>query len=79
MNNLIQMITGKMFQQAPQMIMNQLENKLKMTNPQMYREFQKAKQNNVNHQEYLNKITGNFNQNQKQEWDMFMNGINHNR
>lgn len=50
-----------------------------MTNPQMYREFQKAKQNNVNPQEYLNKITGNFNQNQKQEWDMFMNGINQKR
>ncbi len=47
-----------------------------MTNPQMYKEFQEARQNNVNPQEYLNKITNNFSPNQKQEWDMFMNNFN---
>lgn len=47
-----------------------------MTNPQMYKEFQEARQNNVNPQEYLNKITSGFNENQQQEWNMFMNGIN---
>ena len=47
-----------------------------MTNPQVYKEFQEARQNNVNPQEYLNKITNGFNANQKQEWDMFMNSFN---
>ena len=79
MNNLIQMITGKMFQQAPQMIMSQLENKLKMTNPQMYKEFMTARQNNTDPNEFLNRITGGFNKEQKEQWNMLMNGINQKR
>ncbi len=61
------------------MIMNQLENRLKMTNPQMYKEFQQAKQNNIDPNEYLNKITGGFNKEQKEQWNMLMNGINQKR
>lgn len=61
-----------MFKQAPQMVMKQLENKLKMTNPQAFKEFQEARQNNVNPNDYLNKITGGFNQEQRQEWDSIM-------
>ena len=76
MNNILQMLTGKIFQQAPQMIMKQLENKLKMTNPQAYKEFQEARKNNVNPNEYLNKITGGFSAEQKQQWDSLMSGIN---
>jgi len=61
------------------MIMNQLENKLKMTNPQMYKEFMAARQNNTDPNEFLNKITGGFNKEQKEQWDMLMNGINQKR
>ena len=53
-----------------------------MTNPQVYKEFQEARQNNMNPNEYLNKITNNFNQEQKQQWEMFMknfNGMNSNK
>ena len=79
MNNILQMLTGKIFQQAPQMLVKQLENRLKMTNPQVYKEFQEARQNNVDPQEYLNKITNGFNQQQKEQWNMLMNGINQKR
>ena len=47
-----------------------------MTNPQIYKEFQEAKNSNMNPQEYLNKITNNFNDAQKQQWNTLMNGIN---
>ena len=47
-----------------------------MTNPQIYKEFQEAKNSNMNPQEYLNKITSNFNDAQKQQWNTLMNGIN---
>ncbi len=70
------MLTGKMFQRAPQMVMKQLESKLKMRNPQAFKEFQEARQNNINPQEYLNKITKGYNPQQQQEWEMFMKGIN---
>ena len=48
-----------------------------MTNPQVYKEFQEARQSNINPQEYLNKITSGFNKEQKEQWDMLMSGINH--
>ena len=38
-----------------------------MTNPQVFKEFQEARKNNIDPQEYLGKITNNFNQEQKQE------------
>ena len=47
-----------------------------MTNPQMYKDFLKAKQNNTDPNEYLNKITGGFNKQQQEQWNMLMNGIN---
>lgn len=43
-----------------------------MTNPQAFKEFEEARKNNIDPQEYLNRITGNFNQEQKQEWEMIM-------
>ena len=56
--------------------MKQLEQQLKRTNPAAYKEFQQAKANNENPQEYLNKITNGFNQQQKQQWENMMNQIN---
>ena len=38
-----------------------------------------ARQNNINPQEYLNKITGGFNKEQQEQWNMLMNGINQKR
>ena len=49
---------------------------LKRVNPQAYKEFQQARKNNDDPQEYLNKITNNFNEEQKQQWQTMMNGIN---
>jgi len=50
-------------------MMNQLEMQLKRLNPQAYNQFQQARKNNENPQEYLNKITSNFNPQQQQEWN----------
>jgi len=49
---------------------------LKRTNPQAYKEFQQARKDNVNPQEYLNKITSNFNEQQQKQWQNMMKGIN---
>lgn len=59
-------------------MMSQLEQQLKRVNPQEYQNFQKAKENNENPNEYLNRVIGGFNQQQKQQWENMMNnyGIN---
>ena len=41
-------------------------------NPQAYQEFQKAKQNNDDPNEYLSKVVGGFTPQQKQNWDSMM-------
>ena len=51
---------------------------LKRVNPQAFQEFQQARKNNDNPQEYLNKITNGFNPQQKQQWDNLMSMINNN-
>ena len=47
-----------------------------MISPQAFKDYQEAKQNNVNPNEYLNKITSGFNPQMKQQWDSMMKGIN---
>lgn len=56
--------------------MTQLEQQLKRTNPQAFKEFQQAKQNNENPQEFLNKITSGFNPQQKQQWENMISQFN---
>lgn len=65
-------------QKIPQQMISQLENQLKRVNPQAFQEFQKAKQNNENPNEYLNKIVGGFSPEQKEQWNAMMSsyGIN---
>ena len=46
-----------------------------MTNPQAFKELEEARKNNVDPQEYLNKITGAYSKEQKEEWDMLMQSI----
>ena len=63
-------------QQIPQGMINQLEMQLKRINPQAYNEVQQAIKNNENPNEYLNKVIGGFNPQQKQQWDNMTKGIN---
>lgn len=72
MNNLFQM----MMKQAPQKLMGQLEQQLKRVNPQAYQQFQNARQNKQDPNEFLNQIVNGFNDNQKQQWGEFMNQFN---
>lgn len=53
-----------------------MENQLKRRNPQAFKNYQQARKDNVNPQEYLNKIVNGFSPEQKQSWDAFINGIN---
>ena len=46
-----------------------------MSNPQAFKRYQEAKQNNVNPNEFLNEITGGFNPQQQEEWKNLMSGI----
>ena len=66
------MLIKNKFQQIPQQMMNQLENQLKRTNPQAYQEFQKARQNNDNPNEYLNKVVNGFNPQQQKQWQQII-------
>lgn len=76
MNQLLQMIFSQKMSQLPQGIMKQLEQQLKRVNPQAYQEFQQARKNNDDPKEYLNKVTNNFSEEQKQQWSNMINGIN---
>ena len=76
MNNLIQMLFQQKMKQIPQNMMSQLESQLKARNPQAYQEFQQARKNNENPNEYLNKIVGGFNEDQKKQWNNMMGQFN---
>lgn len=49
---------------------------MKRVNPQAFQEYQKARKDNVNPNEYLNKITGNFNEQQLSQWNNMMGMLN---
>lgn len=53
-----------------------MENQLKRRNPQAFKQYQQARKNNVNPEDYLNQIVNGFSPEQKQQWDVFMKGIN---
>lgn len=40
-----------------------------MSNPQVYKEFQQARKNNVNPQEYLNEVVNKFSPEQREQWN----------
>ena len=79
MNQFLQMLFQQKIKQIPQGMMNQLENQLKMRNPQAFQRYQEAKQQNKNPNEFLNEITNEFNSEQKQQWEQMMNGVNTNK
>ena len=47
-----------------------------MRNPQAFKEYQQARRENKDPNEYLNEIVGRFNPEQRQQWNAMMNGIN---
>ena len=56
--------------------MKQLENQLKRINPQVYKEYQQARKNNDDPNEYLNRVVNNFSPEQRQQWDMMVGQFN---
>lgn len=49
---------------------------MKRKNPQAFKEYQQARKDNVDPNEYLNKIVNGFNPQQRKEWDSMFKGIN---
>jgi len=47
-----------------------------MRNPQAFKEYQQARKENKNPNEYLNEIVNKFSPEQKQQWETMMKGIN---
>lgn len=78
MNNLIQMLLNQKMQQIPKNLMSQLESQLKRANPQAYKEFQQARKNNDDPNEYLNRVVNGFSPEQKQQWNTMMGQFNQN-
>ena len=55
-----------------QMLMNQLQNQIKMRNPQVFNQVQNLIKNN-NPQDVLKEITGNYTPEQKEKFKKFIN------
>ena len=55
-------------------MIHQLENQLKRTKPEIYKEYQQARKNN-NPEELLNQTINGFNPQQRQQWDSMMGGL----
>lgn len=47
-----------------------------MRNPQAFKEYQQARKDNRDPNEYLNEIINGYTPEQKKEWDEMMQGIN---
>lgn len=50
---------------------------MKRLNPQAFQEYQKARQNNENPNEFYNRTINAFNPQQKQQWNNMMNNLTH--
>ena len=71
MMQMLEMMIQNKIQQIPQGMMNQLEQQLKMKNPQAYQKYQEARKTN-NPQDLLNETVNNFTPQQRQQWDNMM-------
>ena len=76
MKQMLEMLMQQRMQQIPQGMMKQLEQQLKRINPQAFKEYQQARKNNDDPNEYLNKVVNGFNPQQRQTWDTMIKGIN---
>ena len=76
LQQMLQMLMQNKLQQIPQQTMTQMENQLKRLNPQAYNEYQQARKNNDDPNEYLNRVVDGFNPQQKQQWNSMMGMFN---
>lgn len=76
MFQMLQMLLQQKIKQIPNGMIQQLEKQLKARNPQAFKEYQQARENKVNPEEYLNQIVNRFTPEQKQEWNNTMNQLN---
>jgi hypothetical protein len=58
-----------------QMLMTQLQNQLKMRNPQMFQQFQSLRENNGNPNEMINSIINKYTPEQKANFIKYANGF----
>ena len=58
-----------------QLLMNQLQNQMKIRNPQMFQQFQNLTKNQNNPQEVLNNMIGKYTPEQMQQFRQFVNGF----
>ena len=58
-----------------QLLMNQLQNQMKIRNPQMFQQFQNLTKNQNNPQEVLNNMIGKYTPEQMQQFRQFANGF----
>lgn len=65
-----------MMKQTPQRMIGQLEQQLKRVNPQAYKRFQEARQNNEDPNQLLNETVNGFNPQQKEQWNNLMGQFN---
>lgn len=76
MMQMLQMLMQNKLQQIPSQMINQMEQQLKRTNPQAYKRYQEARQNNEDPNQLLNETINGFNPQQRQQWNSVMQGFN---
>ena len=57
------------------LLMNQLQNQMKMKNPQMFQMFQNLQKNQSNPQEIINNVIGNYKPEQIQKFRQYAKGF----
>ena len=57
------------------LLMNQLQNQMKMKNPQMFQMFQNLQKNQSNPQEIINNVIGNYKPEQIQQFRQYAKGF----
>ena len=75
MMQMLEILMKNKMQQIPQQMMSQLEQQLKRMDPQAFKRYQEAKQNN-NPNDLLNETINGFNPQQKQQGEQMMGMFN---
>ena len=72
MNKVLEMLFQQKLKQIPQGMMTQMEQQLKRVNPQAYKEYQQARKDNKDPNEYLNNTINGFSPEKRQQWNNMM-------
>ena len=75
MNKMLEMMMQMKMKQMPQAMIKQLEQQVKRINPQAFKEYQQARNQNKDPNEYLNNTINSFDADKRQQWEQMMQNL----